>query len=228
MTALTAIITGANRGTGYALWKRFRDAGVETLALNRTLRDLEGEIECDLTDERSVEVACNAVLARIQRLDFCIFNAAERRIGLLSETTTDAMKTSFTVSVVSTFQIVRRVLPVMTPGSGVFVFVNSQAAEQFFEGGAAYCVAKAGQRALAEVVRMECRQSGIGVTTVTPGAIRNRESDTSSTKIDPAELAEAVWRLAGLGQSSIVSEVEVRPRNPAKAADEGIARLFTW
>jgi NADP-dependent 3-hydroxy acid dehydrogenase YdfG len=103
--------------------------------------------------------------------------------------------------------------------------MGSHAADHYFEGGGGYCATKAALRAFAEVVALETRDFGVRTIVLSPGAIRNRDSDDSVNKIAPDDVADLVWRLVQAGDSLIVGEVEIRPRRPAPSALTGMDRL---
>jgi len=64
----------------------------------------------------------------------------------------------------------RAALPLMTnnPGSSI-INIGSVAGHTAYEGGAAYCAAKAGERKITETLRLELNGTGIRVSTIDPG-----------------------------------------------------------
>lgn len=223
-----ALVTGAGRGTGLAIAQRLAREGLAVSCLNRRPGGPEAlAIEvCDLADPTSVREACDKVLARTgKRLEVCVINAAQRILRPVSTMEDEDWEAQVAVNLSSAFRVVQRVLPALKAARGTLVFMGSHAADHYFEGGAAYCATKAALRAFAEVVALETRDFGVRSIVVSPGAIRNRADDDSVHKIAPDDVADLVWRLVQAGDSLIVGEVEIRPRNPACSSLTGIDRL---
>jgi NAD(P)-dependent dehydrogenase (short-subunit alcohol dehydrogenase family) len=226
--SFTALVTGTNRGTGFAIARRLRRETVKLASLNRTLdgpRWLNASL-CDLGDPESIRRACGQVLLRFdQKLDLCVLNAAQRVLKPVEEMSEAEWDSQVAVNFSSVFRVVKHVLPALKEARGMLVFLSSHAADHYFEGGSGYCATKAALHAFAEVVGLEVRAHGVRSSIVSPGAIRNRSYDRSVHKIAPDDVADLVWSLVNAGGSLIVSNVEIRPRNPVQSALLGMQRL---
>jgi NAD(P)-dependent dehydrogenase (short-subunit alcohol dehydrogenase family) len=201
--------------------------GDRVVALNRTLdgRPDPYQVACDLRDPERIAVACAEALHRLGGLDACIVNAAVRRIAGLDDLSPAAWLESIQVNLTASFLIAKALAPALRATSGSLVFIGSHAGRHSFEGGAAYCASKAGLTSLADVLRLELRPSGVRVSLVTAGAIRNRPEDTSTEKIAPEDVAEVVQGLLAAGPSLNVAEIEICPRAPAASPLFGLERL---
>jgi len=76
----------------------------------------------------------------------------------------------FQTNVLGTLRMTRALLPLMKPHPGAIIInVGSVAAREPYEGGAAYCAAKAGVLQITRVLRLELNGTGLRVATVDPG-----------------------------------------------------------
>lgn len=221
------LVTGAGRGTGYAIARAFHERGWSVAALNRTPCGEEwlGELECDVADRAAVHAAVPRAVAALGGLDVLVANAAVRRLGPIGGLSDEDWDISIATNLTGVFAVVREALPALVRSRGCVVVLGSQAGGEFFEGGAAYCASKAALKALVEVLLLERRHDGLRATLVVPGAIANRDGDGSAHKLDPARVAEVVVRVATLPADCVVREVAVDPAAPLRPPYTGIDRL---
>ena len=123
------------------------------------------------------------------------------------------------------FSLARLAIPHLRRGAGHLIIVSSQAGTHFFEGGAAYCATKAALRALAEVILLETRGSGMRTTLVSAGAISNRPKPDDGWKIIPGDAAEAIVGLVGGPSSAFVGEIELRPSRQPDSAGHRLGQV---
>lgn len=112
-------------------------------------------------------------------------------------------------NVLGVLRVTRAALPLMPHDAGASIInIGSTAGHTAYEGGAAYCAAKAGELQITRALRMELNGTGIRVGTVDPGLA---ETDFSLVRFKgDAERAEKVY--AGM--------------NPLTAED--IAEILVW
>ena len=93
--------------------------------------------------------------------------------------------------------------------------MGSVASVRGYPGGLAYGAAKHGLLGLARALREETKGSGVGITTLLPGATMTPSWD--GTGVDQARLmpaddvARVAVEVAGLSARSVVEEVLIRP-----------------
>lgn len=206
------LITGSNRGLGWGIAKTFHEKGWEVISLNRTLRDVDwlNEIKCDLEDVNQIETAIEKVLEH-GNIEVCVFNAAVRRFDLIEKMSLEDWNASININLTSIFYLLRKMLPVLRINKGYAFFIGSQASDNFFEKGAAYCASKAALKALVEVMIMENRNYGVRATILNAGAIKNRLKTNDEWKMKPEKVAELILELVLSDKSLLINELVLSP-----------------
>ena len=178
-----ALVTGANRGIGFAVARALAREGCDVIITGRDARNLEkagrelgklggsvlGQI-CDVRDPNSVEYLF-ALVRRLRRpLDFLINNAG---IGHPNRTVSELPHSVWAevidTNLTGTFLVTQAALAVMKRG-GTIVNNLSIAAERVFAGSAAYNASKHGALGFTDTLREELRPKGIRVVALMPGA----------------------------------------------------------
>lgn len=192
----TALVTGASRGIGRAVARRFADEGARVWALARSeealieLARVGGDIEpvvCDLTDDTAVWHALDELTDRVGGPPEIVVNSAGVfGIRPLAEETVNAFDAHLEVNVRAPFLVIRSLLPTMLErGSGIIVNIGSVAGYRAFPGNGAYSASKFGLRGLHEVLVEELRGTGVRATLVEPSATDTELWDPLSPDGDP-------------------------------------------
>lgn len=214
-------VTGAGRGIGHAIVKRFHDAGWDVLMLARTPFSIvcpwaEGIVrhgETDLSDEASIRRAAAAIRDRLgdRGLDALVNNAGispkAEDGGRLSamQTGEDVFRTVQMVNLIAPLMLVRELLAPLAKAGGSVVNVSSIAATQVHPfAGAAYAVSKAGLSALTRELAYELAPKGVRVNAVSPGEI-----DTSILSPGSDDLVQRDVPMGRLGHPQEVADVVV-------------------
>jgi NADP-dependent 3-hydroxy acid dehydrogenase YdfG len=119
-----------------------------------------------ITDHRSPITAPGSA-----RLDVLINNAGGAQgVSTVAEGKDDDWETMLQTNVLGVLRMTRAALPLMldNPGSSL-INIGSLAGRVAYEGGSAYCAAKAGELQITRALRLELNGTGIRVTTVDPG-----------------------------------------------------------
>jgi 3-hydroxy acid dehydrogenase / malonic semialdehyde reductase len=109
--------------------------------------------------------------ATSERLDVLINNAGGAHgLDTVATGKDDDWETMLQTNVLGILRMTRATLPLMldNPGSSL-INIGSIAGHAAYEGGAAYCAAKAGELQITRTLRLELNGTGIRVTTVDPG-----------------------------------------------------------
>lgn len=177
----TAVVTGASRGIGLAVARRFREAGARVAMVARgeaALRSAAEEIGghavpadvADLDGVRRVAAYLKEVLG-IETPDIVVNAAGAFHLAPLADTDPMLFDRQIAVNLRAPFLLIREFLPAMLArGSGHLVTLGSIAGRQAFPHNAAYAASKFGVRGLHAVLDAELRGSGVRATLVEPAA----------------------------------------------------------
>ena len=199
-----AVITGASRGLGEGLARRFAMEGAAVCLAARDrerldriaeyIADLGGTalpVRCDVTSHEDVAALVEVVVTRFGRADILVNNAGALAFGSFLEESDEQWQEMLDVNLNSARLVTRAFLPAMIDaGTGKIIFVSSNAAKKGFPNDAGYSVAKAGLMALTRVLAVEYGTSGIDVHAVLPGLI-------AETSMGEAVVQDHVQRFAG-------------------------------
>jgi 3-hydroxy acid dehydrogenase / malonic semialdehyde reductase len=179
------VITGASSGFGAAAAVAFAREGARVLLGARRLDRLEGvaevarqaaarEARChrlDVSKTDSVEEFASWVRSLTGRVDVLVNNAGGA-LGLdpVALGKDEDWETMFQTNVLGVLRMTRALLPLMVDNPGSCLLnIGSIAGHTAYEGGAAYCGAKAAERQITRALRLELCGTGVRVGTVDPG-----------------------------------------------------------
>ncbi len=179
------IITGASSGFGAAAAVAFGRAGAKVLVGARRRDRLEavcaqarqaGAPEAhaqalDVASTDSVEAFAAWVRARTASVDVLVNNAGGAHGTDHVATAKDAdWEAMIQTNVLGLLRVTRAILPLMRDTPGAYILnVGSAAGHTAYEGGAAYCAAKAGERQITRALRLELNGTGMRVGSIDPG-----------------------------------------------------------
>jgi short-subunit dehydrogenase len=173
------LLTGATGGLGQAVARRLGAAGARlTLTARRAelLEDLAGELDArvlaaDLADRDAVE----RLTEEAGVVDVLVANAALPASGPLLSFTPQEIDRALDVNLRAPIQMSRALLPGMVDrGVGHLVLVSSLAGRSGSGGGTAlYSATKFGLRGFGQSQRTDLRGTGVGVSVIFPGFIRD-------------------------------------------------------
>jgi NAD(P)-dependent dehydrogenase (short-subunit alcohol dehydrogenase family) len=210
------LVTGAGRGLGYCITKRYVQKKDTVYALEyqitEELRKLEREndnlhvYQCDVGSEESVKEAVKPILKAEQRLDFVynvagIFTYAAGKVGL-AETDIEICKQMYNVNALGSLRICGEVWPLIQKGTLVLILSSEAgsigAARRKAE--YAYCMSKAALNMLGKLLSNELWEKEARVIMLHPGWLRTvmggEEAKTSSNGVEPEASAEDIMGIA--------------------------------
>lgn len=189
LTGRVALITGASRGIGAALARRFAAEGAQVILTARTQAGLEEVddaitaasggahsatlVPLDLRDGEDIERLAQAIAARFGRLDILVGNA-----GILGEMTPvsniDPEKWTevLDVNLTANWRLIRALEPLLLKsdaGRAIFLTSGVSGGRAYW---GAYAVSKAAVEALARTWAQEMENTTLRINVVNPGAIR--------------------------------------------------------
>jgi NADP-dependent 3-hydroxy acid dehydrogenase YdfG len=202
-----ALVTGANGGIGSAIARALHAAGAKVIVSGRradALQPLATELGADmlLVDlvDRSAVARCMDELGAI---DILVANAALPASGSLLELDADRIDRALDVNLrAPIFMAQAAARGMQARGRGHIVFISSVSGKVAAPGTSIYSATKFGLRGFALGLREDLYGTGVGVTTIYPGFIRDAGM-FANTKVtlprgvgtrSPEEVANAVLR----------------------------------
>ena len=182
-----AVVTGANRGIGFAIAKTFADQGALVFACMRSLdigvlnkislatdRDCVKGIALDLRDENSIKLAIKEI-ANLSgnKVDILVNNAGTASGGLFQMVPISEFRRVFEINLFSQILFTQGLSRLMTRHrSGSIINIASTAAEVADPGTLAYGVSKAAFARASQSMATELGASGVRVNTISPGVTK--------------------------------------------------------
>lgn len=203
LSGRVALVTGASRGLGAAIAKRFAEEGAELILVARTVGGLEEAddavqaagghatlVPLDLTDFAALDRLGGAIFERHKRLDVLVANAG--MLGSLSPLAHIDIKEwqrVLDVNLTANWRLIRSLDPLLRASpSGRAIFVTSSAGHAPRAYWGAYAVAKAGLEQLAGIYASEVEQTNLKVNLVDPGRLRTAMRAQAYPGEDPKTL----------------------------------------
>jgi len=183
MSAQTILITGATSGIGLALTAKYAQAGNKVIACGRDqdkLAQLESKTfkTCAFDITQPTQVATAA--SDIEELDILILNAGDcQYIDDVKNFSGEAFAQVIQTNLCALGALLQYFLPKVKQG-GQVVFVSSSATILPFPRSEAYGASKAGIDYLANSLRLDLVEHGIGVTLVHPGFVSTPLTDKNN------------------------------------------------
>ncbi len=171
------LLTGATGGLGAAMARAIKAEGGRLVLSGRNREVLDALAEeldaiaapCDLTDR----AALRALLAEHGDADVLIANAAVPASGALDSFTEDELDRVVEANLTAPIQMVRAVVPGMVErGRGHVVLISSLGGKVASPGASMYAATKFGIRGFAFGLRQDLERTGVGVSVISPGFIR--------------------------------------------------------
>ncbi|MST94739.1 MAG: SDR family NAD(P)-dependent oxidoreductase [Pedosphaera sp.] len=179
------LITGASSGFGAAAARAFGAAGANVLLGARRVDRLEEvAVEArqagapaahvhalDVASTASVEKFAAWTRTHTARLDVLINNAGGAKgFDTVAQGKDEDWEFMMQTNVLGVLRMTRALLPLLTgnPGSSI-LNIGSIAGRTAYEGGSAYCAAKAGELQITRALRLELSGTGVRVATIDPG-----------------------------------------------------------
>ena len=239
------LITGASSGFGAAAALAFARLGARLVLGARRVDRLqtvaaqareEGSPQAlfhalDVARTESVETFVDWVRAHTPRLDLLVNNAGGAKgLDAVAQGKDDDWEFMMQTNVLGVLRMTRAVLPLLTsnPGSTI-LSIGSIAGRVVYEGGAAYCAAKAGELQITRALRLELHGTGVRVCTLDPGlaetefslvrfqgdADRARQVYRGTIPLTADDVAEAMVWMATRPPHVCIDEMIIKPTDQA-------------
>ncbi len=199
-----ALVTGAARGIGLAVAKRFLAEGWRVALL-----DIEGELlhgavaalanpdatialHCDVSNSGAVTAAMAKLSTRFGRLDALVNNAGIAVFAPLLETSDQDWSRVLEVNLTGPFLCTKAAVPLMREQGGAIVNITSISAVRASTLRSAYGTSKAGLAHLTKQLAVELASLGIRVNGVAPGPVETAMAKAVHTPEIRADYHDAI------------------------------------
>lgn len=198
-----ALITGASRGLGRAIARRFAQEGAHLLLVARTtgaLEELDDEIQSlggsatliplDLGEVEAIDGLAAPIHERWGRLDILVGNAGMLgRMTPMTHYPPDLWRKVFDLNFHANWRLIRALDPLLRASdAGRAIFVTSGVGRSLKPYWGAYAVSKAALDAMVTIYAREVEGSNLKVNLVSPGALRTDMRAQAMPGEDPMTL----------------------------------------
>lgn len=170
-TARTVLITGGNRGIGYAIAEEFVAQGHRVAVTARSGSGPEGSLTviADVTDSASIDAAFTEVEEKLGPVEVVVANAGITRDLLLLRMSEDDFTDVIDTNLNGAFRMTRKLLPGMIARRwGRVINIGSTAATVGWKDNPAYCASKSGLLGLTRCVALEGAPHGVTCVMISP------------------------------------------------------------
>ncbi|MBR3918848.1 MAG: SDR family oxidoreductase [Clostridia bacterium] len=219
------LITGASKGTGFAIAEKFAKEGYAVFISSRIKDEAEAAAEkikntynsyalglkMDSESKEDTEIAFAKIKESGFYLATLILNAADLGIDMPIFTTdiNDWARVIYT-NLVWNFQIVQNAVKIMIKNGGSIVFVGSNTSVRAIKNRSAYIASKGGINSLVRALAVELGEYGIRANCIMSGSIKTVRFDALSYEVqeekkhrvpindiaDFEDIANAAWFLS--------------------------------
>jgi short-subunit dehydrogenase len=220
ITGRTVLLTGATGGIGHAIARALHARGAQLVLTGRradVLQPLADEVSgTALAADLSRQVDVERLIAEAGHADIVVHNAALPASGDILSFSPEELDRALDVNLRAPVILSRHFAETLSArGSGHIVFISSLSGKTGQGGSSVYSATKFGLRGFAQGLRADLAPTGVGVSCVFPGFIRDagmfHESGTQLPKTvgtsTPEEVAEGV--VTGIERNRF--EIDVAP-----------------
>jgi len=219
------LITGASKGTGFAIAEKFASQGYAVFISSRSGKSAESAAEkiknkyggyafgvkLDSASLTDIDTAFTKIEDSSFYLESLVLNAADLGIDMpLLSTDINDWARVINTNLVWNFQIVQKAVRIMIKNGGSIVFIGSNTSERAIKNRSAYIASKGGINSLVKALAVELGEYGIRVNCVMSGSIKTERFNKLSHELqeekkhrvpindiaDFEDIANAAWFLS--------------------------------
>jgi short-subunit dehydrogenase len=225
------LITGASSGIGRESAIEFAKLGANIILISRTKEKLEQvahelkkfnvttlTCQCDVSDKQQVKEMSKTVLEKFDSVDILVNNAGFAIYGSVSDLSIDEIESQMETNYFGMVYCIKN-FSMLDKKSGHIVNVASVAGSFGLPGIASYCASKFAMLGFSEGLKHELKNSGVGITVVSPIMVRTNffehPSFENMPKFSPTSLssktvAKAILKAANSPRLEIIVPSVVR------------------
>ena len=227
------LITGASSGIGKETAIKFAKLGANIILVARRKDNLEqvaNELkefnvvtlvcQCDVSKKDQVKEMSKIVFKKFESVDILVNNAGFAIYGSVSNLTIDEIESQMETNYFGMIYCIKNFLPSMLKKkSGHIVNVASVAASFGLPGIASYCASKFAMLGFSEGLKHELKNTGVGITVVSPIMVRTnffehpsfeKMPKFSPTSLSSQTVAKAILKAANSSRLEIIVPSVVR------------------
>jgi NAD(P)-dependent dehydrogenase (short-subunit alcohol dehydrogenase family) len=218
-------ISGASRGIGLAIARKFYSEGYLTLICSRNPENLsQAKAEmphlvtftCDISKKEEVKSLADQIVSEYGALDVLVNNGGVFLPGEIHKEDESVFEMLMATNLNSAYYFTRGLLPPMIEKQqGTIVNMCSVASLKAYPGGGSYCTSKFALLGFSKSLREEMKPNGIGVVSVMPGAVFTDSwagANIPEERMIPAEdIATLVYTACSLSDRTVLEDIVVRP-----------------
>ncbi|PZD73286.1 3-oxoacyl-[acyl-carrier-protein] reductase FabG [Acaryochloris thomasi RCC1774] len=204
----TALVTGGNRGIGYAICEGLLKAGFEVILAARSQPKAQAAaeqlhpdvktLELDVTDDHSIQKAAETLTRQIERLDVLINNAGiypDEGVNILT-ISRELLDQTMNTNAFSPVKITQTFLPLLEKSDSAKV-INMSSGYGALDGLSAnvpsYCLSKLALNGATIMLANALRPKQIGVYAMSPGWVATDMGGESAPRSPEQGADTAVW-----------------------------------
>ncbi|MFW0112606.1 3-oxoacyl-[acyl-carrier-protein] reductase [Rothia sp. P4278] len=186
MSKQTVLITGGNRGIGYAMAQAFKQAGYQVAVTYRSGQAPTEffAVKADVTDAASIDAAFSAVEAEFGPIGVLIANAGITKDTLLMRMSEEDFTSVIDTNLTGAFRVAQRATKGLLKNKrGRIIFISSVVGLYGNPGQVNYSASKAGLVGMARSITRELGSRNITANVIAPGFIQTDMTDALSDEI---------------------------------------------
>ena len=229
-----AVVTGASSGIGKAIAQALAAEGATLCLIGRDLDRLIAttaslpaskanifNYQTDLLVDADIHRLVETIASEHGRIDLLIHSAGIIFMGNIETAKIEDFDRQYQLNVRAPYLLTQKTLPLIKPGRGQIVFMNSSVCLNARPGIAQYTATKQALKAIADCLRAEVNADGIRVISFYLGrtsspmqvAIHQLEGKTYQPErlIQPEDVAETVLQTLTISHTAEITDVNIRP-----------------
>ena len=211
------MVTGAGRGIGEAIARKFADQGAKVAVVSRTEANADKTAEAinavhpgaakayavDVADFQAVQELGDAIVRDFGKVDILVNNAGVKRDGLSMRMSSEDWDVVVDTNLKGAFNFIRAVQrPMAKQRSGRIINISSVSGIMGNAGQANYAASKAGLVGLTKTIARELAGRGVTANVVAPGFI-----DTDMTGSLPESIRTCMLERIPLGRFGATEDI---------------------
>ena len=222
-TRRVAVVTGGNRGIGFAVCRELATRGLQIVLTSRSIEDgLEAQLRLsseglevsthplDVTQPASIQSLCTFLRETFPRVDVLVNNAGvmldivtengQTRVGGAFEISLEAIRLSIEINSLGPFELIRKLAPGMIKNRyGRIVNVSSGLGQVSTAGALwpGYRISKIALNGITKIFADELKNTNVLVNAASPGWVKTRMGGAHAT-MTPEQGADTIAWLATL------------------------------